>query len=319
MSNRMEPMAPAVKLGVKLGGLELSNPMIAASGTFGWGFEFERIAGFSNADLGAIVLKGTTLRARTGNASPRIVETAGGAGILNSIGLENPGVEVVVRDYLPKLAGIKPKVIANIAGSEVEEYAEVAKHFDACEGIAAIEVNVSCPNVKEGGLAFGTDPKTCGRVVAGVRKSTGKPVIVKLTPNVTDIRVVARAAVEAGADILSLINTLTGVAVDVRTRKPILGNVAGGLSGPAVKPVGLAKVLEVHRMGLGVPIIGMGGISCAEDALEYMIAGARAFSVGTIMFRDHTTPAQVIGELVDWCKLLGVTDINDLVGTIKLQ
>ncbi len=319
MSNRMEPVEPGVNLRVKLGKLELSNPMIAASGTFGWGFEFERIVGFSNADLGGIVLKGTTLEARAGNATPRIVETAGGAGILNSIGLENPGVKYVVKEYLPKLAGIKPKVIANIAGSEAGEYAEVAKHFSESEVVAAIEVNVSCPNVKEGGMSFGCDASVCGRVVEGVRRATELPVIVKLTPNVTDIKVVARAAVEAGADILSLINTLSGVAVDVRTRKPILGNVAGGLSGPAIKPVALAKLLEVHRMGLGVPLIGMGGISRAEDALELMITGARAFSVGTIMFRDHTTPARVLGELTDWCKQLGVEDINDLVGTIKLQ
>ena len=318
MTNRLPSMTPGVTLSVRLGELELSNPMIAASGTFGWGLEFERVVGFSNADLGAIVLKGTTLEARSGNASPRIVETAGGAGILNSIGLENPGVRAVIETYLPRLKEVKSKVIANVAGSDAAEYCEVTRHFNDCEVIAAIEVNVSCPNVKEGGMAFGCDARVLSEVVSGVRGCTEKPLIVKLTPNVSDIRVPARAAVESGADILSLVNTLSGIAVDVRTRRPILGNVAGGLSGPAIKPVALARVLDVHRLGLGVPIIGMGGIVNAEDALEFMITGARAFSVGTIMFRDPSAPAQILKDLVDQCEELGVSDINDVVGTIDL-
>ncbi len=319
MTNRLPPMDSGVKLSVRLGQLELSNPMMAASGTFGWGLEFERIAGFSNADLGAIVLKGTTLNARAGNASPRIVETAGGAGILNSIGLENPGVKVVIDKYIPRLEGIKPKIIANVAGADVNEYCEVTRHFNDCPDIAAIELNVSCPNVKKGGMAFGCDPVVCAEVVSAVRKCTALPLIVKLTPNVTDIRVPARAAVDAGADVLSLINTLSGIAVDIRTRKPILGNLVGGLSGPAIKPVALARLLEVHQMGLDVPIIGMGGITCAKDALEFMVTGARAFAVGTIMFRDHSAPAQILGDLTTQCEKLGIYDINDLVGTIRFE
>lgn len=322
MSDRSGPMPPPVNLSVKLGKLELVNPIMVASGTFGWGQEFARILGFRNADLGAIVLKGTTLEPRAGNLTPRIVETAGGAGILNSIGLENPGVKTVIEKYLPQLSDVKPKVIANVAGATVEEYCEVVRHFNDAPNIAAIELNISCPNVKAGGMAFGCDPVECAAVVAPARKCTGLPLIVKLTPNVTDIRTVARAAIESGADILSLINTLTGVAVDVRTRKPILGNVAGGLSGPAIKPVALAKLLEVHRMlrqmERDVPLIGMGGIACAEDALEFMVTGARAIAVGTILFRDFSVPAVMLRDMVQWCVDLGVDDVNDLVGTVKL-
>ena len=231
----------------------------------------------------------------------------------------SPGVKTVIEKYLPQLEGITPKVIVNVAGADVEEYCEVTRHFNDCAGVAAVELNVSCPNVKLGGMAFGCDPVACAGVVSAVRKCTQLPLIVKLTPNVTDIRLPARAAVESGADILSLVNTLSGVAVDVLTRKPILGNVAGGLSGPAIKPIALAKLLDVHRMDLGAPLIGMGGIVGAEDALEFMITGARAFAVGTILLRDPMSPAHILSDLVERCNALGVTDINDLVGTIALE
>jgi dihydroorotate dehydrogenase (NAD+) catalytic subunit len=311
-----------INLKVRLAGLELDTPLLVASGTFGWGIEFERIEGFASDAVGAMVLKGTTFDPREGNLSPRIVETAGGAGILNSIGLENPGVEVVVREYLPRLAGVRAKVIANVAGSTVDEYGKVAARFDSQDRVDAVEINVSCPNVRHGGMQFGADPSLCAEAVAACRNVTKKPLIVKLSPNVTDIRAIAKAAIDAGADALTIANTWLGTAVDVRTRRPILGNVSGGLSGPAVKPIALQKVLEVatwmRERRLDVPIIASGGIMTAEDALEFMVTGARAFQIGTALFSDFRAPEQIIGGMKSLLGELGEHDVNAVVGTIKL-
>jgi len=311
-----------VEFAVNLAGLRLRTPMLLASGTYGWGTEFEQIEGFSSAAVGGIVLKGTTLEPREGNRTPRIVETAGGAGILNSIGLENPGVDYVLTHYLPKLKGTRAKVIANVAGSTVQEYAEVTRRFDAHRRIDAIEINVSCPNVKKGGMHFGAEPALCAEVVARSREAAKKPLIVKLSPNVTDIRAIARAAVEAGADILTVANTFLGTAVDIRTRKPILGNVSGGLSGPAVKPIALQKVLEVARFlreeKRDTPIIASGGIMTAQDALEFLITGARAFAIGTVLFADFKAPERIMEEMKTLLVELKVRDVNDLVGTLQL-
>ena len=312
-----------VKLAVNLAGLELTTPMLVASGTYGWGTEFEEIDGFSSAAIGGVMLKGTTLEPREGNLTPRIVETAGGAGILNAIGLENPGVDVVVTHYLPRLKDMKAAVIANVAGSTVEEYREVAARLAAEERIDAVEVNVSCPNVKRGGMQFGADATVCAEVVRGCRKVTTKPLLVKLSPNVTDIRPIAGAAVEAGADILTVANTVLGTAVDVRTRRPILGNVSGGLSGPAVKPVALQKVMEVagwlKAEGLTTPVIASGGIMTGEDALEFMITGASAFAIGTVLFADVKAPERIMNEMRALLAELDVTDVNDIVGTLELR
>jgi len=312
-----------VKTAVDLAGLKLRTPMLVASGTFGWGTEFEEIEGFSGEAFGAIVLKGTTLEPREGNRTPRIVETAGGAGILNAIGLQNPGVEYVLENYLPKLKDVKAKVVANVAGADVGEYAEVTARLGSHERIDAVEVNVSCPNVKKGGMHFGADSGVCAEVVAACRKATTKPLIVKLSPNVTDICAIARAAVGAGADVLTVANTVLGTAIDIHTRRPILGNVSGGLSGPAIKPIALQKVLEVARLvereKLGTPIIASGGIMTGEDALEFMIAGARAFAVGTALLADFRAPERIMSRIEELLVELNVKDVGDIVGTLDLS
>ena len=314
---------PEVKVGVDLAGLKLATPMLVASGTYGWGTEFGEIEGFSGAAIGAMVLKGTTLEPRQGNRTPRIVETAGGAGILNAIGLQNPGVEYVINHYLPRLKDAKAKVIANVAGATVEEYGKVTERLAGHERIDAVEVNVSCPNVKRGGMHFGADAKVCAKVVRRCRKGTTKPLIVKLSPNVTDVRAIARAAVEAGADILTVANTVLGTAIDIHTRKPILGSVSGGLSGPAIKPIALQKVLEVADLvrdeGLDTPIIASGGIMTAEDALEFMIAGARAFAIGTVLFADFNAPERIMEEMKKLLVELELADVNEIVGTLERQ
>jgi len=309
-----------VNLKVRLGRLVLQNPLMAASGTFGWGEAFERIRGFDNDILGAVVLKGTTLHARPGNPPPRIVETAGGAGLLNSIGLENPGVEVVIKEHLPALKNCKARVIANVAGGTVEEYAAVTAAFDTARRIDAMEINISCPNVKAGGAQFGASAVATRKVVSACRAATSKPIIAKLSPNVTDIRPIAQAAVEAGADAISLINTLRGMAVDVETGRPVLGNNIGGLSGPAIKPIGLLKVHEVYTaLGGAVPLIASGGIFTGRDAAEYIIAGASAFQVGTVLFRDPGACGRILDELRELLPRLGEDDVNDLIGTLELN
>ena len=310
-----------VKLGVNLAGLELATPMLVASGTYGWGTEYAEIEGFASDAIGGIVLKGTTFAPREGNLTPRIVETAGGAGILNSIGLQNPGAAYVVEEYLPMLSGFKQKIIANVAGATAEEYGQVTELLAAHDRIDAVEVNVSCPNVKQGGMQFGADAGMCAEVVKVCRAATDKPLIVKLSPNVTDIRPIAKAAIDAGADVLTVANTVLGTAVDVHTRRPLLGNTSGGLSGPAIKPIALQKVLEVTRLlraeGLSTPIIASGGIMTATDALEFLITGATAFAIGTALFADFSAPEHILRGITEYLADTNTTDVNDIVGTLK--
>jgi len=316
--HRIKP--EAVDLSVDFAGLKLRNPLVAASGTCGWGEELERIEGFSNETLGAIVLKSATLEPRLGNRTPRIVETAGGAGLINSIGLENPGVEVVVRDHLPRLADAPTVVIANVAGSTVEEYAATARRLCEPEVVRGIEVNISCPNVKKGGLLFGIDPGAAAEVVAAVRGVTDKPVVAKLTPNVTDVAAIARACVEAGADALSVTNTFRALAIDVQTRRPLIGENYGGLSGPAIKPLALMKMHETYQVAreAGVPVLGGGGIVSGSDALEFVLAGATACFVGTLLLRDATACSRLLDELRRLLAEQGERRVTDLVGSLTL-
>jgi len=307
------------KLAVDLAGLAMRNPMIIGSGTFAYGEEFINVAGFKNEDIGAITLKGTTLEPREGNATPRVAESA--SGMLNSIGLQNPGADAVVRDILPRLRVFQTRVIANVAGRTVEEYRKVAKKFSDAPEIDAVEVNISCPNVRRGGAEFGTDPTMAGEVIASVREVCKRPLIAKLTPNVTDITAIAEACIEAGADILSLINTLRAMVIDTATRRPVLGANTGGLSGPAVKPVAIMMVHQVYQIAKekNVPVIGMGGISTANDALEFIIAGASAFSVGTALFWNPAVCKQIISGLRSYLIENQIDDVSKLVGTLKLN
>jgi dihydroorotate dehydrogenase (NAD+) catalytic subunit len=298
-----------VNLGVKIGKLELKNPVTVASGTYGFGLEY---SGFYNpSQLGAIFTKGITYNPRVGNPPPRLWETP--SGILNSIGLENPGVKKFVSDYLPKIKELDTAIIPNISGGTIEEYENVASYLDGQEGIAAIEVNISCPNVKEGGMAFGSCPTMASNVVKRVRKVTTLPLIVKLSPNVTDITAVAKSVEEAGADALSLINTLLGMAIDINTQKPALGNIMGGLSGPAVKPVAVRMVWQVSQ-AVGVPIIGMGGISSWEDAVEFMLAGADAICIGTTNFPNPMVAVEVLEGIEKYCLEKGIENVTELTG-----
>jgi dihydroorotate dehydrogenase (NAD+) catalytic subunit len=302
-------------LSTNLAGVKLANPLIVPSGTFGFGEDFIRFDDFDNADVGAIQLKGTTLKPRAGNPPPRITETS--AGVLNSIGLQNPGVEVVVGEILPRLAGsgLTTPLIANIAGETVEEYAEVARCFSTAANLAAIEVNISCPNVRHGGLAFGAEPEAAGEVIAAVRAATRLPVIAKLTPNTARITPVARACIEAGADALSLINTVVGMVIDLKSRRPLLGNQIGGLSGPAIKPIAVAKIFEVYEaVGHYVPIIGMGGVATGDDAYELLLAGACAVGVGTALFYNHRAPREILAGLTRHIEAAGYRRLSDVVG-----
>ena len=305
------------RLAVNFCGLELSSPIVLLSDCVGFGEEYTRVAGFSNRDVGAIVLKGTTLAPRLGNPPHRVWETP--AGMLNAIGLQNPGVDHVVRKILPQLDFTETRFIANVSGSTIEEYAEVTRRFDDSP-IDAIEINISCPNVKEGGVAFGNYPDMSARVVEACRKVTGKPLITKLSPNQTDIAANARACIEAGTDAFSVINTLMGMAVDVESRRPIIGNVQGGLSGPAIKPIALLKVHQVHEVARrhGVPIIGQGGIENANDAVEFIVTGATAVGVGTALFYDPMAPKKINAGLDAYLERHGFTSVGDLVGTLDL-
>ncbi len=300
-----------VDLAVNLGPLRLKNPIAVASGTFGFGREYEQF--YPLRDLGAVITKAVTLEKRVGNKPPRLAETA--AGVLNSIGLENPGVEQFLAADLPHLRRCGATVIVNIAGRTIQEYRAVATRLAQAEGIAALEVNISCPNVKEGGIAFGTEPQMAQKVTAAVRGVWPGPLIVKLSPNVTDIVLLARAVVEAGADIISLINTLTGMAIDTDTWQPKLANVVGGLSGPAVKPVAVRMVWQVAQ-ALTVPIIGMGGIMTVEDAVEFLLAGATCVAVGTGNFWQPTLAGALVGQLADYLGARGLNDVNQLVGKV---
>ncbi|MGB7397377.1 MAG: dihydroorotate dehydrogenase [Candidatus Macondimonas sp.] len=312
----MAPACPDDPLRIRFCGLDFANPVVLLSGCVGFGEEYTRVAGFSNRDVGAICLKGTTATARLGNAPHRIWETTGG--MLNAIGLQNPGVEAVVRDILPMLDFSETRFIANVSGSTVEEYAEVTRRFDDSP-IDAIEINISCPNVKEGGVAFGNDPEMSARVVAACRQQTSKPLITKLSPNQTDIQDNARRCIEAGSDAFAVINTLQGMAVDLRTRRAILGNIQGGLSGPAIKPIALLKVYQVAQIARphGIPIIGQGGIASAEDALEFLIAGASAVGVGTALFYDPLIVPRITAGIRAYLDAQGMRHVGELVGSIQ--
>lgn len=299
---------------VRLPGLTLKNPILTASGTFGFGLEFEDFGDLR--ELGGFVVKGLSLKPRLGNPMPRVAETA--CGMLNAIGIQNPGVECFVKDKLPRLPWKDTAVIANLYACSAEEFGQLADVLSAEEGVAALEVNVSCPNVKEGGAAFGADPVQIGRVTEAVKaKARNKPVMIKLSPNVTDIGACARAAESAGADMLSLINTLMGMAVDIVTRKPLLANVIGGLSGPAIKPVALRCVHQV-RHAVKIPLIGIGGIATARDVLEFILVGAHAVQVGTANFLRPDASFLVARDLPGEMKALGIASLDEYRGSLKL-
>ncbi|MCU7891921.1 MAG: dihydroorotate dehydrogenase [Candidatus Thiodiazotropha sp. (ex Ustalcina ferruginea)] len=299
-------------------GMSFNSPIVLLSGCVGFGEEYTRVNGFSNRDAGAVCLKGTTQEARLGNQPHRIYETPDG--MLNAIGLQNPGVEKVISDILPNLDFTETRYIANVSGSTVEEYIEVTRRFDDSP-IDAIEINISCPNVKEGGVAFGNDPAMSARVVDACRKVTRKPLITKLSPNQTDIAANAKGCIEAGSDAFSVINTLMGMAVDIESRTPIIGNNQGGLSGPAIKPIALLKVHQVYQVCREhhIPIIGQGGISSAEDALEFIIAGASAIGVGTALFYDPLISKTINAGLLDYLERYQLASVDHLVGTLQVN
>ena len=299
---------------VEIGGIRLKNPVMTASGTFGYAREFSALVDLNR--LGAIVVKGLALAPVKGNRPPRIVETP--CGMLNAIGLENVGVDAFLAQKLPYLRTLQTPVIANIYGTTVEEYAALSERLDAAEGVAGIEVNISCPNVKAGGVAFGVDPAAAGDVVAAVRRRTRKTVIVKLSPNVTDVVPIARCAEDAGADALSLINTITGMAIDIETRRPRLANRTGGLSGPAIRPVAVRMVWQAAA-AVKVPVIGIGGIMRAEDAVEFFIAGAAAVQVGTANFVNPAAALEIVEGIERYLARHGIADIAELVGTLDLS
>ena len=303
------PLDPDLK--VKIGPLELKNPVMTASGTFGYGREYASLLDLN--ELGAIVVKGLSLKPRAGNPPPRIVETP--CGMLNAIGLANIGIENFINDKLPELRGLDTQVIVNIYGHHLDEYGELAAALKGVDGVAAIEVNISCPNVAQGGMAFGVDPAVAARVTERVLDQTDKPVIVKLSPNVTDIRVIARAVEKAGAHALSLINTLTGMVVDVEKRSPVLANVTGGLSGPAIRPVAVHMVYQVAQT-VKIPVIGMGGIMDWRDAMEFLIAGARAVQVGTANFVNPLATVQIVEGLRRFCEEKDIVRIGDVIGSL---
>lgn len=299
-------------LAVELGPLALKNPVLAASGTFGYGEEYAGIIPLKR--LGGLITKGLSLEPRKGNPPPRLAETP--AGMLNAIGLENVGIETFLREKMPFLRKAGCPVLVNIFGSTEEEYAEMAARVSDVEGIAGIEVNISCPNLKTGGSLFAADPKAVYQVISKTRRATSAFLMAKLSPNVADIAPIALAAEEAGADAVSLINTLTGMAVDIRTRTAILGNITGGLSGPAIKPLGLRMVWQVAR-AVRIPVVGIGGIVCAEDALEYLIAGASAVQVGSAHFTDPRAAVKVIDGIQTYLQRQGFPGVSSLVGSLK--
>ena len=305
----------AVDLSVDLGrGLVLRNPVLVASGTFGYGTEYADVVDIQR--LGAICCKGTTLRPRVGNPPPRVTETP--AGMLNSIGLQNPGVAGVLDKYAPRWAGWDVPVIVNVAGESVEDYVEVARRLDGQPGVAGIELNISCPNVGKGGLQFALDPEAAAEVTTAVRAATDLPLMVKLSPAATDIRAIARAIEKAGADAISAVNTLSGMAIDLQRRRPLLGNTYGGLSGPALKPVALRVVYEVAQI-VDIPIVAIGGIGSLDDALEFFYAGASAVQVGTAVFADPVLPVRIIDELEAWLAQRGYGTPREIVGAALPQ
>lgn len=300
-------------LRVNIGGIELKNPVMTASGTFGYGSEFKDLLDLNR--LGAIIVKGLSLTPAKGNPPPRIAETP--CGMLNAIGLENIGIEAFVREKLPFLKTVSAPVIANIYGKTIEEYSELAARIDDAEGIAGIELNISCPNVKTGGIAFGVNPESAGQVVRAVRRAAAKPLMVKLSPNVADITEIARRAEDQGADSLSLINTLTGMAVDIHTRRPKLANITGGLSGPAIRPVALRMVWQAAQT-VKIPVIGIGGIVTAEDALGFLIVGATAVQVGTANFVNPRATADIIEGIEAFLTEREIGSVREIVGTLAV-
>ncbi len=299
-------------------GLELDSPIVLLSGCVGFGEEYTRIEGFSNTDVGAICLKGTTLEPRLGNIPSRVIETP--EGMINAIGLQNPGTDIVINEIMPKLDKKETRFIINISGSSVEEYGEIAKRFDDSD-IDAIEINISCPNVKEGGVAFGNDPDMSYRVVEICRKNTSKPLITKLSPNQTNIALNAQRCIDAGTDGLAVINTLMGMSIDTKTRRPIIGNNQGGLSGPAIKPIALLKVHQVYQVSkkYNIPIIGQGGIMTANDAIEFIIAGASTIGIGTALFYDPLACPKINNGISQYLIDHQLNSIDELVGTVELN
>lgn len=311
-------MLDEARLAINFCGLRLRTPLILLSGCVGFGEEYTRVEGFSNADAGAVCLKGTTLKPRLGNPAHRVFETPGG--MLNAIGLQNPGARAVVDDILPKLDFSETRFIANVSGSTVEEYEQVTRIFDDSP-IDAIEINISCPNVKEGGVTFGNDPDMSARVVAACRRATNKPLITKLSPNQTDIAHNARRCIEAGTDGFAVINTLMGMAIDIEARRPVLGNNQGGVSGPAIKPIAVFKTFQVAQVArpLGIPIIGQGGVTCAADAIEFLLAGATAVGVGTGLFYDPLLLPAINAGLIAYLDRHGMANVGELTGALRLH
>lgn len=301
-----------MNLKVSIGNLELKNPVLVASGTFGFGKEYSHYIDLDN--LGGIMVKGLTVYPKEGNPPPRIYETP--SGILNSVGLQNPGVDAFIKDELPFLNRFNTKVIANIAGETIEEFVSLAQKLNI-DGVDALEINVSCPNVKEGGMSFGVDPNSVYAITKKVKEVSNKTVIVKLTPNVTDIKIYAKAAEDGGADAISLINTVTGMAIDINTRRPVFKNVFAGLSGPAIKPIALKNVYEAKRV-VSIPVIGMGGISSAEDALEFMIAGATAVAIGTYNFINPAGSIDILKGIKKYMLRNSIFDVNQLINSINV-
>src|SRR5210317_1570207 len=313
MSELKQEIVRRPDMSVEIAGIKLRNPVMPASGTFGYGEEYTPFVDMEK--IGAIVTKGLSLKPKAGNPTPRIAETV--SGMLNAIGLQNVGIDAFIQHKMPFLRTVNTPVIANFFGNTLEEYGEVAKRLNDIPEIAAGELNISCPNVKQGGIVFGTDPKAASEVVALVRKNLQKPLIVKLTPNITDITVVARAVEEAGADAIACINTLTGMSVDVHTRKPRIANRTGGLSGPAIRPVAVRMVHQVVQT-VSVPVIGIGGIIRPMDALEFLIVGAKAIQVGTANFVDPSVIQTIIDGIEEFCIDEGIKDIHELIGSLRL-
>ena len=300
----------AMNTEVELCGIKMDNPVMAASGTFGYGYEFAEL--YDINCLGSFSFKGTTLEPRFGNPTPRIAECE--MGMINAIGLQNPGVDKVIEEELPKLSKcLHKKVMANIGGFSIEEYTEVATRLDACDQIGWLELNISCPNVRHGGLAFGTDPDAAASVVSSVKKAVKKPVIVKLSPNVTDITAIAKACEAAGADGLSLINTMLGMRIDLKTGKPVIANVMGGFSGPAVFPVALRMVYQVYE-AVDIPVVGIGGIRSAEDVIEMILAGATAVQIGAANLTDPYICRDIAAQLPEVMDKYGIKDLKDIIG-----
>ncbi len=300
-------------LAVDIAGIQLKNPVLTASGTFGYGLEYTDFIDLNR--LGGLIVKGLSICPSQGNSPPRVIETA--SGMLNAIGLQNIGVEAFLKEKLPYLKKFDTNIIANFFGETQDQYIRVAEKLNSASEIAGLEMNISCPNVEKGGLSFGGDPKKTEALVLAVKKNISLPLIVKLSPNVSDIVVMAKAAENGGADALSVINTLVGMAIDIKSQRPLLANITGGLSGPAIKPVALRMVWQVAQ-AVDIPVIGIGGIMNAQDALEFFIAGARAIQIGTANFIDPAISVKIIEDIKGYCEKNEISDVNSIIGTLKI-